>query len=509
MAALTHWHWRALQARGGRAARCRRPRRPGEAAGACAPAPASTASDVVCQQRAEPACAAGAGRGRGARERARRGLQRQEPPAGARCAAVRRAATLAWPAGSSHPGAAAPPQAGCGLQMGSQTLRYAACQDLSANVSTGYTLMYTLIDNNNGTCTLSGAVERPAAAPAWVAFGLAKCPGCGMAKGSAVIARTDPASPTGAPALPCPPGGAPCSHAAYPTCAPAIPRRIGTSRRPARSPSTPAGFRQARGAERRRPARRALGAAVAPTPRRRPRRRVRRALLPGRLLAGQDRPGRQPDAAGGERGAVRRAPAGRVPAAAPRLGRGAAGGAAGRAGRGRRADRGGRARAAQGGAGVRPALRGVTVGAADAAAALAACRAAARAACRSPAPLRKCEGEDYPTPTRACPARRRTSGRWTWLAAWRPRQGPRRGPRQGPRQARRPPRSRRRRARRPVRPRPRLPARPAAACFKPPPRRPQTLACPPPPRKRAGYSCRRARHRGWRFKSPLKAPGSP
>jgi len=58
--------------------------------------------------------------------------------------------------------------------------------------------------------------------------------------------------------------------------------------------------------------------------------------------------------------------------------------------------------------------------------------------------------------------------------------------------------------------RPRLPARPAAACFKPPPRRPQTLACPPPPRKRAGYSCRRARRRGWRLKSPCGgAPGSP
>jgi len=118
---------------------------------------------------------------------------------------------LLWPAGSCHPGASAPPQAGCGLQMGAQTLRYAACQDLSANVSTGYTLMYTLADNGNGTSTLSGAVERPAAAPAWVAFGLAKCPGCGMAKGSAVIARTDPASPTGAPAAPCPPGGPACS----------------------------------------------------------------------------------------------------------------------------------------------------------------------------------------------------------------------------------------------------------------------------------------------------------
>ena len=59
--------------------------------------------------------------------------------------------------------------------------------------------MYTLADNGNGTSTLSGAVERPAAAPGWIAFGLAACDGCGMAKGSALIARTDAASPTGAP----------------------------------------------------------------------------------------------------------------------------------------------------------------------------------------------------------------------------------------------------------------------------------------------------------------------
>ena len=82
--------------------------------------------------------------------------------------------------------------------MGGQTLRYAACQDLSANVSTGYTLLYTLSDNGNGTCTLDGAMERPASAPAWVAFGLASCPDCGMLKGSAVIANTNASSPTGA-----------------------------------------------------------------------------------------------------------------------------------------------------------------------------------------------------------------------------------------------------------------------------------------------------------------------
>jgi len=127
-----------------------------------------------------------------------------------------------------------------------------------------------------------------------------------------------------------------------------------------------------------------------------------------------------------------------------------------------------------------------------------------------PALLPGCEGEDYLPGQEHVWRRRRTSGRWTWPAAWRPRQGPRRGPRRGPRQARRPPRSRRRRARRPARPRPRLLARPAAACFKPPPRRPQTLACPPPPRKRAGYSCRRARRRGWRCVFPCGgAPGSP
>jgi hypothetical protein len=144
---------------------------------------------------------------------------------------------LLWPAGSCHPGASAPPQAGCGLQMGAQTLRYAACQDLSANVSTGYTLMYTLADNGNGTSTLSGAVERPAAAPAWVAFGLAKCPGCGMAKGSAVIARTDPASPTGAPAAPCPPGGPACSKAARRTWRCGARRRVLAARALAGTPA--------------------------------------------------------------------------------------------------------------------------------------------------------------------------------------------------------------------------------------------------------------------------------
>ncbi|KAK9821563.1 hypothetical protein WJX81_002481 [Elliptochloris bilobata] len=89
-------------------------------------------------------------------------------------------------------------QAACGLQVGGQTQRFAACQDLSANVSTGYSLLYTLTDNGNGTSTLSGAMERPVTAPAWVAFGLAACPTCGMPKASAVIAKTDAASPTGA-----------------------------------------------------------------------------------------------------------------------------------------------------------------------------------------------------------------------------------------------------------------------------------------------------------------------
>lgn len=89
-------------------------------------------------------------------------------------------------------------QAACGLQVGGQTLHYAACQDLSANVSTGYTLLYTLTPNANGSSTLDGAMERPASAPAWVAFGLAACPDCGMLKGSAVIARTNASSPTGA-----------------------------------------------------------------------------------------------------------------------------------------------------------------------------------------------------------------------------------------------------------------------------------------------------------------------
>lgn len=82
--------------------------------------------------------------------------------------------------------------------MGGKTLRFAACQDLSANVSTGYTLLYTLSDNGNGTSTLDGAMERPASAPAWVSLGLPACPDCGMLRGSAVIAKTDASSPTGA-----------------------------------------------------------------------------------------------------------------------------------------------------------------------------------------------------------------------------------------------------------------------------------------------------------------------
>ena len=83
--------------------------------------------------------------------------------------------------------------------MGAQTLSYTACQDLTPNVASGYSLLYTLTDNGNGTSTLSGAMERPAATPAWVAFGLPACPDCGMLKGSAVVARTDAASPTGTP----------------------------------------------------------------------------------------------------------------------------------------------------------------------------------------------------------------------------------------------------------------------------------------------------------------------
>lgn len=81
--------------------------------------------------------------------------------------------------------------------MGAQTLSYAACQDLTQNIASGYSLLYTLTDNGNGTSTLSGAMERPATAPAWVAFGLPACPDCGMLKGSAVVAKTDAASPTG------------------------------------------------------------------------------------------------------------------------------------------------------------------------------------------------------------------------------------------------------------------------------------------------------------------------
>ncbi len=81
--------------------------------------------------------------------------------------------------------------------MGAQTLSYAACQDLTANVAGGYSLLYTLTDNGNGTSTLSGAFERLATAPAWVAFGLPACPDCGMLRGSAVVAKTDAASPTG------------------------------------------------------------------------------------------------------------------------------------------------------------------------------------------------------------------------------------------------------------------------------------------------------------------------
>lgn len=94
-------------------------------------------------------------------------------------------------------------QASCGLQVGARVEHFAGCHDISANVSTGYSLFYSLIDNGNGTSTLSGAMERPVTAPAWIAFGLPACPDCGMSKGSAVIAKTDAASPTGMPRLAC------------------------------------------------------------------------------------------------------------------------------------------------------------------------------------------------------------------------------------------------------------------------------------------------------------------
>ncbi len=94
-------------------------------------------------------------------------------------------------------------QASCGLQVGARVEQFAGCHDISANVSTGYSLFYSLSDNGNGTSTLSGAMERPVTAPAWIAFGLPACPDCGMSKGSAVVAKTDAASPTGMPRLAC------------------------------------------------------------------------------------------------------------------------------------------------------------------------------------------------------------------------------------------------------------------------------------------------------------------
>ena len=83
--------------------------------------------------------------------------------------------------------------------MADEALSFAACQDLSANLATGYTLLYSLTDHGNGSCTLAGAFDRPASAPAWAAFGLPRCQqDCGMLHGSAVIARTCASCPTGA-----------------------------------------------------------------------------------------------------------------------------------------------------------------------------------------------------------------------------------------------------------------------------------------------------------------------
>ena len=91
-------------------------------------------------------------------------------------------------------------QAQCSLQVGPQAIRFAACQDLSANVSTGYSVLYTLTNNGNGTSVLSLALDRPVDHPSWIAFGLPACPTCGMLNGSAVIARVCPDCMTGAPA---------------------------------------------------------------------------------------------------------------------------------------------------------------------------------------------------------------------------------------------------------------------------------------------------------------------
>lgn len=91
-------------------------------------------------------------------------------------------------------------QAQCNLQVGPQAIRFAACQDLSASVSTGYNLLYTLADDGNGMSVLSVALDRPMDAPSWIAFGLPACPTCGMLNGSAIIARACPDCITGAPA---------------------------------------------------------------------------------------------------------------------------------------------------------------------------------------------------------------------------------------------------------------------------------------------------------------------
>ena len=90
-------------------------------------------------------------------------------------------------------------QAPCALRVADEALSFAACQDLSTNLATGYSLLYTLSDNGNGTSTLAGAFDRPASAPAWAAFGLPRCQQdvCGMLHGSAVIARTCASCPTG------------------------------------------------------------------------------------------------------------------------------------------------------------------------------------------------------------------------------------------------------------------------------------------------------------------------
>lgn len=92
-------------------------------------------------------------------------------------------------------------QAQCNLQVGPQAIRFAACQDLSANVSTGYNVLYTLTpDSNDSMSVLSVGLDRPMDGPAWIAFGLPACPTCGMLNGSAIIARACPDCLTGAPA---------------------------------------------------------------------------------------------------------------------------------------------------------------------------------------------------------------------------------------------------------------------------------------------------------------------